>query len=250
MKVCFTVDVEQDCPPFMETFRGIEEGMPRLLALLAQRGVAGTFFTTGEVARRYPDTIRAVVTAGHELGCHGDTHRRFDACDEAEARQEIRAATSTLRQLAPVVSFRAPNLRFPERYVPLLEQEQYRLDSSQARYKSSRGLGRTWPSSLLRVPASLTSSVLRLPRWIRERSFRRQIEPVVLFVHPWEFVDLRHTRLRIDCRFRTGQAALDCVGQSIDYFAQRGAQFVPMRDLLAASPDAPGLNASLPARSA
>ena len=77
MKVCLTVDVEQDCPPFMETFRGIEEGLPKLLSLLARRQVAATFFTTGDVARRYPAAIRA-GGPGHELGCHGDTHRRFD----------------------------------------------------------------------------------------------------------------------------------------------------------------------------
>ncbi len=107
MKVCLTCDVEQDCPPFMETFRGIEEGLPELLALLARRGIAGTFFTTGDVARRFPAAIRGMVAQGHELGCHGDTHRRFDACNEQEARHEIQTATATLRQFGPVVSFRA-----------------------------------------------------------------------------------------------------------------------------------------------
>ena len=232
MKICLTVDVEQDCPPFMSTFRGIEEGLPQLLALLAGRQIPCTFFTTGDVARRYPRAVDAVLDGGHELGCHGDTHRRFDACNWYEAQAEIQAATATLRKFCPVISFRAPNLRLPERFVPLLEAEQYRLDSSQARYKSSRGLGQTWPSTLARVPASLTSSVLRLPRMARDFFFGRQASPIVLFVHPWEFVDLRSTRLRWDCRFRTGQVALDCLTETIDYFQRRGGQFVRMQDLL------------------
>ncbi len=113
MKVCLTVDVEQDCPPFWSTFRGIEEGLPKLLALLAARRIDCTFFTTGDVGRRYPGPIGELTARGHELGCHGDTHRRFDACNLEEARAEIQAATATLRRFGPVVSFRARTCAFP-----------------------------------------------------------------------------------------------------------------------------------------
>jgi hypothetical protein len=50
-------------------------------------------------------------------------------------------------------------------------------------------------------------------------------------VHPWEFVDLRRERLRIDCRFRTGDKAFACVRDVIRRFARRGARFVTIRDL-------------------
>jgi peptidoglycan/xylan/chitin deacetylase (PgdA/CDA1 family) len=50
--VCLTVDLEQDCPPFLSGYRGMEEGFPRLLQLLEEEGVAATFFCTGEVAER------------------------------------------------------------------------------------------------------------------------------------------------------------------------------------------------------
>ena len=30
MQVSITVDVEHDCPPFLTTYRGIEQGVPRL----------------------------------------------------------------------------------------------------------------------------------------------------------------------------------------------------------------------------
>jgi hypothetical protein len=35
----FTVDVEQDCPPYLSTCRGMTEGMARLLDMLAERGL-------------------------------------------------------------------------------------------------------------------------------------------------------------------------------------------------------------------
>jgi hypothetical protein len=48
----------------------------------------------------------------------------------------------------------------------------------------------------------MTSSVLRLPAFVRDPWLAALRDPVVLFVHPWEFVDLTRERLRYDCRFR------------------------------------------------
>ena len=70
--VCFTVDYEPDCPPYLAgTYRGVEEATLPLLGLLEEFDVPATWFSTGEVAERYPDAVRAIVAAGHELGCHG-----------------------------------------------------------------------------------------------------------------------------------------------------------------------------------
>src|SRR5437762_4547735 len=94
--VAFTVDLEPDCPPFLQGFRGIEQGTPRLLDLLAIEGVTATFFTTGEVARRYPAAIERVVCDGHELACHGMTHRAFTSLDAQTARDEIEVSAAIL----------------------------------------------------------------------------------------------------------------------------------------------------------
>ena len=136
--MALTVDFEPDCPPYLSsTFRGIEEGAPRLLDLFADAGVRATYFTTGEVAERYPAAVRALVDAGHELGCHGVTHTAFDRMDEAHRALGDRAVGAVLRDFAPVDSFRAPYLRFPEPYVRLLEEAGFALDSSLAKYKRS-----------------------------------------------------------------------------------------------------------------
>jgi peptidoglycan/xylan/chitin deacetylase (PgdA/CDA1 family) len=232
-RVSITVDLEPDCPPYLSsTFRGIEEGAPALLRLFEETGVRATYFTTGEVAERYPDAVKALVDAGHELGCHGVTHTAFDTLDERSARWEIESSAARLREFAPVTSFRAPYLRFPEPYVRLLEQADFQLDSSLAKYKRSYRAPRI-PTTLTRIPASMTSSVLRLPAAIRDPWLASLADPVVLFVHPWEFVDLRRERLRYDCRFRTGDVALRCLREVIDSFRARGASFVTMRELAA-----------------
>jgi peptidoglycan/xylan/chitin deacetylase (PgdA/CDA1 family) len=236
--VCFTVDYEPDCPPYMtRTFRGVEEATAPLLAMLREEEVPATFFSTGVVAERYPAAIDAIVRDGHELGCHGHTHRKFPDLPPDEAREEIETSAAVLRRHAPVTSFRAPNLVFPDAYLRFLADAGFSLDSSQARYKAAwwrRDRHATAP--LRRIPASATSSVLRLPRPLREAYLSALGAPVVLFVHPWEFVDLRHTDLRLDCRFATGETAFRRVRAVLRFLTRRGARFVTMRDLAAAQP--------------
>ena len=230
-RVCITVDFEPDCPPYLSsTFRGIEQGAPALLSLFGQLGVRATYFTTGEVATRFPDAVHALVRAGHELGCHGVSHTAFDTLDEPTARREIVDSARLLRTFAPVTSFRAPYLRFPEPYVRLLEDAAFTLDSSLAKYKWAYRAPRL-PTTLTRIPASMTSSVLRLPAFVRDPWLLSLADPVVLFVHPWEFVDLTRESLRYDCRFRTGDVALQCLREVIELFQRRGAHFVTMREL-------------------
>jgi len=206
LDVCLTVDMEPDCPPYLDTWRGMDEGAPLLLDLLAREGVKTTCFVTGDAALHSPEVTRRLVAEGHELGSHGMTHRPFPALNHAEARVEIEESARVLRSFGPVTSFRAPNLRFPAAYLFLLEEAGFSLDSSQARYKARRHAPEG-PTRLTRVPVSVTSSVLRLPAWLRDAWLTRLPSPVVLFCHPWEFVDFRQSSLRLDCRFRTGPQA-------------------------------------------
>lgn len=228
--VAFTIDLEPDCPPFLRGYRGIEQGLPALLDLLRQFDVPGTFFTTGEVAERFPRAVERVVEQGHELACHGMSHTAFTSLDRDAARDEITRSTAILREFASVTSFRAPYLQFPDAYLDLLEASGFELDSSQAVYKAAyyRPRART---RIRRVPASVTSSVLRLPSAVRRAYLAALSSPVVLFVHPWEFVDLRREKLRLDCRFKTGDIALGCIRDVLESYANRGARFVRMREL-------------------
>ena len=230
LRVALTVDMEPDCPPFLWTWRGVTEGAPKLMDLFAREQVPVTWFTTGETARLYPTSVQAILDGGHELACHGVSHQRFDWMSKDSARQEIQDSTKRLRDFGEITSFRAPYLRFPGHYLDLLEAEGFHLDSSQARYKKDVPGEENGPN-LVRIPASITSSALRIPKLLREYFLGRLPDPVVLFVHPWEFVDFTQTNLRYDCRFRTGQPALDALASVIGYFKGRGATFTTMRAL-------------------
>lgn len=230
MHVRLTFDVEPDCPPYLRSYRGVGEGVPRILGLLRTHAVAATFFVTGDVARRFPDTVRRIVDDGHELGCHGDSHTRFSALSPLAARREIAAATDTLRAFADVRSFRAPNLDLPDSYLPFLREAGYLVDSSQGLHKLRGWTQAGSTDGVRRLPASISPLVLRLPGVLRDRALPLLGEQPVLFFHPWEFVDLRGAAIPLDCRFRTGQAALASLDSLVRYYAARRARFFRMNE--------------------
>lgn len=229
--VLLTVDVEPDCPPYLDGWRGVTEGMPWLLDALAEEGVRATFFTTGQTAERHEAVVRRIVDEGHDLGCHGHTHRRFGTMTSAEAAGELADASAVLRAIGPTTSFRAPNLDFPDAFLPLLVEAGYRVDSSEGmhrmdqRWRRATGGAAARVAGLERIAASTTSSVLRLPAALRDPWLARLARPTVLFIHPWELVDLRGENLRWDCRAGTGPRARDAVREVIRLFRGRGARF-------------------------
>ena len=83
---------------------------PRVLEILAARGVRASFFLVGERAARAPHVVRAIAAAGHEIGSHGWSHRSLWLCGPSRTREEIGRASATLGALtgaAPAL-FRPP----------------------------------------------------------------------------------------------------------------------------------------------
>ena len=229
LDVYVTVDVEPDCPPYLWTWRGIEEGMPKLVDLFDEEAIPATFFVTGQTADRYPGTIETLVQKEHEIGCHGYSHLSFFTFDEEQARSEVVRTNALLRAFGPVTSFRAPYLQLPERFLPLLASDGIRTDASRAKYKWQERPSLGIPE-VRRLPASITSSALRLPPVLRDPWLKALRSPVVLFVHPWEFVDLTRSPIRLDCRFRTGEPALRDLRSVVHLFRAAGARFLRVRE--------------------
>ncbi len=229
--VILSFDVERDCPPYLDTSEGIKHGLPHILDLLEEEKVRATFFTTGYIAERYPVLVRRIVDLGHELGAHGYRHERFDKIGLDEAERVLSKATQVLKGFYDVVSFRAPNLQLPEPYVKLLQKLGYYADSSTAIYKPPfrRGI-EVFEEGIVRIPASITSSVLRLPWGLQRIVHKRLPWPIVYFSHPWEYIDMREKPVRFDCRFGTGVPALNNLKKLIRFHRERGAVFMTVRE--------------------
>ncbi|GGI00283.1 polysaccharide deacetylase [Arthrobacter liuii] len=85
-------------------------GLPKILSALSAKGVAGTFFLTGNWAANNPQAVAKIVAAGHRLGNHSMTHPRFTALGNDLIAQQVRGAEQTI--LAAGADPR-PLFRFP-----------------------------------------------------------------------------------------------------------------------------------------
>ncbi|MBR8322872.1 MULTISPECIES: polysaccharide deacetylase family protein [Burkholderia cepacia complex] len=90
---------------------------PRVLDLLDRYDARATFFCIGDLARRHPLWIEAIVARGHAVENHSQRHRHtFSLSGPAALRREIAAAQQTLTDIAGTrpLFFRAPaGLRNP-----------------------------------------------------------------------------------------------------------------------------------------
>ena len=93
------------------------EVTPRVLDLLDQYGARATFFCVGDLARRHPRCIEAIVARGHAVENHSQRHRHtFSLSGPGALRREIDTAQRTLTEIAGMcpLFFRAPaGLRNP-----------------------------------------------------------------------------------------------------------------------------------------
>lgn len=107
-------------------------GVPRLLDLLEGHGIRSTFFVPGYTAHRYPDVVRRLVDAGHEIAHHGYLHEQPTALSEAEEIEAIDRGLAALQEVAGVrpTGYRAPMWDLSWRTPTLLAERGFLYDSS------------------------------------------------------------------------------------------------------------------------
>jgi len=110
---------------------GAKVAVPLILELLARHGIRATFFVPGRVAERYPQRVREILDAGHEVAHHGYTHTSPANLDAAAEEDELVRALGVLRGLgAKVTGYRSPSWDFSPRTLALLEQHGFAYSSN------------------------------------------------------------------------------------------------------------------------
>ena len=75
------------------------EDLAAILGTLAQCGVRATFFVTGDFVENYPEEVRRISQAGHDLGNHGDAHLHMAGLDGEQCREEIEGAHTKVKNV-------------------------------------------------------------------------------------------------------------------------------------------------------
>ena len=197
-----------------------DEGVSFLLEAFGAADAEGTFFTVSEIADSHPALLDQVVATGHEIASHTHTHTHLSELSASERRAELVDSKERLEATTGtnVEGFRAPSFDMAENHFAALSEAGYAYDSSVVPCRSIPGwyggkfttrkpspateISPTAPPGFVEVPVAVMPG-LRLPltgTWIRffgihytllgMRLLARQGIPPVLYVHPWELVDL------------------------------------------------------------
>lgn len=194
----------------------VERNVDVILAMFAERDVTATFFTLGWVAERWPQVVRRIVDAGHELASHGYEHAKVHSQRPETFREDVRKTKAILEDIGAqrVKGYRAASFSIDERSLwafDILAEEGYAYSSSVYPIKHDHygmpGAPRFAyrPSErhpLLEVPISTLNLLNRnlpsggggyfrlLPysfsRWTMRRIAEKDGQPVVFYFHPWE----------------------------------------------------------------
>lgn len=75
------------------------EDTDTLLGILAENNVKTTFFMTGGWVDSYPDDVKKIAAAGHDLGNHSENHKQMSQLSAADCQSEISAVTKKVKAL-------------------------------------------------------------------------------------------------------------------------------------------------------
>ena len=141
---CFTFDLDAESPLLFEhpetagyldvmshQAYGPRTGLPRLLRLLDRQAIRATFFVPGYTAERWPDAVRAIRDAGHEIAHHGYLHEGSRGADPATEERRLLRGFEALDAVAGVrpIGYRAPNWELSHALPAILARHGIRYDS-------------------------------------------------------------------------------------------------------------------------
>lgn len=220
----FTIDVECGINIAMRDFCQIQ--MPptdrvvtltrRILSLLEKHESKATFFVLGDVAKHYPDLVKEMADAGHEIGVHSHAHYQLFKLTPDTARADTIEAKAVIENVIGkrVVGYRAPAFSVTPKTswsLPMLAELGFEYDSSIMPIKARRY---GWPNfpqditevtlepgkSILEFPMSVATFCIKkipccgggplryFPFWLSKRFFSevKASRPVNVYVHPYE----------------------------------------------------------------
>ena len=75
------------------------EDTAQILEILKKHDVHVTFFMTGGWVESYPDDVRAILAAGHDLGNHSENHKNMSRLSDGEKKDELMKVHEKVRDL-------------------------------------------------------------------------------------------------------------------------------------------------------
>ncbi len=111
---------------------GGRRGVWNILEMLDGLGIKSTFFVSGVTAEKFPDTVRAVHKAGHEIAGMGYNFEKVRTISREREQAIVRRSAKALADTcgAQIKGWRCPDYRISPQTFDVLSAEGFRWDSS------------------------------------------------------------------------------------------------------------------------
>jgi polysaccharide deacetylase family protein (PEP-CTERM system associated) len=239
-----TIDVEDYWSILQRDWLSIPDAKPTdavlkntrwCLQTLNDYNTKATFFILGEVAQSFPELIKEIAEAGHEIAVHGFYHRQIFKLSHEEFQKEVGDAKKLLEDLSgqEVIGHRAPAFSINKDThwaLEVLAKLNYKYDSS---ISPMAGKRYGWPSfkktihkmllpngqSIIEVPMSTISLGIKelgvgggymrhLPyiytKWAISHIQKKC--PAIVYMHPHE-IDTETQTLKVNYLSKHGKKA-------------------------------------------
>lgn len=194
----------------------VEKNTGALLELFAKKGLTATFFVLGWVAERYPELVKSIYNAGHEIASHGYSHQIIYKQKQEVFKDEAIRSKQILEDIIQqaVTGYRAASYSITPKSLwalDILAEAGYEWDSSifpihHDKYgipnsptspyfiKTSSGkmikeLPLTTAKYLgVKLPAAGGGYFRLFPYWLSKTLLKKASEksPAIFYLHPWE----------------------------------------------------------------
>lgn len=232
------------------------EGVKRLDELFQKYGIKATWFVTGEVMERYPDMVSMLKKEGHEVGCHGYTHKKQEFLSEVgKQRKSLEKWLGLYHKITDEkpFGFRAPAFRLNNTTLQLLGKLGFIYDCSVVPtympnhynflfapktpyHPSTANISRRGNGQILEIPVSI-APVIPIPlgaptmrllgeRWIKFSLRKLTKHPIVFYTHPKDVMELpREKGIPSHIYKNNGQVCLNMLEEVIKFSLGQGYQF-------------------------
>lgn len=224
-KIWLTIDIEEitDTNFYIRWKKNPDLDYEKLLSgwieLCESLGLSSTCFVLGNFAQKYPQVIKRLHEAGHEIASHGLTHELVNKMDFSKWQEELAESKSILESITgvKVEGYRSPSwsLPFEKRYYEGLFDLGFGYSSSyfpMKTYMYGNAIDKKHPfrvCGIMEIPLAKYvfpfsgGFYLRvLPSFIQVRlamGLRKcNVKPVV-YIHPYELID--QTMMRFFSRY-------------------------------------------------
>jgi peptidoglycan/xylan/chitin deacetylase (PgdA/CDA1 family) len=111
---------------------GPRVGAPRLLALFAKYAIQTSWYVPGHTIETFPDAVKKVVDAGHEIAHHGWTHRPPASLTRDQEEAELVRGNEAIRKISGRYArgYRSPSWDLSPHSVELMLKHGFVYDSS------------------------------------------------------------------------------------------------------------------------